>query len=84
MTFLQPFTEGKDRWEMKTMVWTEWIRSLRSIARDSKLEYLVGDYGSDHLDAWREGRTPRQAMQDLYEDAGCPLRAADAAGATDE
>ena len=67
---------------MKTMTWTSWVRSLRSIAADTKLEYLIGDCASDHLDAWNDGRTPRQAIQDLYEDAGCPI-AADAAGATE-
>lgn len=68
--------------EMKTMTWTSWIRSLRSIAADANLEYLLGVDDSDHLEAWQDGRTPRQALQDLYEDAGCPLRAADAAGAS--
>ena len=56
----------------QNMTWVAWIRSLRNIASKAKLEYLFGDCASDHLDAWREGRTPRQAMQDLYEDADCP------------
>jgi len=67
----------------KPMDFYEWWKSLNCIAKDAGLDYLLSNDGMDHIKQYDDGETPKQAMQALYEDAGCPLRAADAAGATE-
>lgn len=53
------------------MTFEEWWKSLREIARKAKLTWLLGDKESNQ-DAYQDGLTPREALQELYADAGYP------------
>ena len=65
------------------MEFSDWWKALNCIAKDAGLVHLLSIDGIDHIDQYNDGETPHQAMQALYEDAGCPI-AADAAGDDNE
>lgn len=48
-----------------------WRSELRRLAREAGVAWLLGN--CDWTDHWRDGESPREAMQATYEDAGCPL-----------
>jgi len=48
-----------------------WLSELRRMARKAKVTWLLGD--CDWTEQWRDGDSPREVMQEIYEDAGCPL-----------
>ena len=50
---------------MALMTWTDWVRELRRLAKDKGAEPLLSEFASDHMDAWYEGKTPLQVLQDL-------------------
>lgn len=49
----------------------QWLAELRQLAENAGLLWLLGN--ADYGNLWREGLSPREVMQDVYEDADCPL-----------
>jgi len=55
----------------KRLTHRQWLTELRRLARKAGLSWLLGN--ADYGNLWREGLSPREVMQDIYEDADCPL-----------